>query len=108
MGDGAGLYLLIAGLRADIVKRLVGVQMEYQRAGNTADSQLADLRREALRVGRAGQLFAEGVQAEAVMDALQQDSAGFGIALQDQDVADAFFICADRRRHAGAAAADNH
>ena len=44
------------------------------------DPAVAYLRDEARRIFRAGQLFAEGVQAEAVVDALVQNAAELRVA----------------------------
>ena len=58
-------------------------------------------------VFRAGQFFAEGMQAKAVVDALVQNAAQLHIAFEDQDAPAASVIRCDSRRQTGGAAADD-
>ena len=58
-------------------------------------------------VFRPGQLLAEGVQAEAVVDALVQNAAQLHVALQNQNAAAPGVIRRDRGRQTGRAAADD-
>ena len=72
------------------------------------DAALKHLVDEALGVLGAGQLLLEGVQAEAVVDALVQDAAQLVVALQDQDAPIPGVVCGNRCRKTGGAAADDN
>ena len=63
---------------------------------------------EAPGILRAGQLFLEIVQTEAVVDALVEDAAQLTVALDDADRATACFPCGIRSGQTCRAAADNH
>ena len=55
-----------------------------------------------------GQLFAELVEAETIVDTLLEDAAKRFVSLQDQNVADTIFVCFYSSTHACRAAADNY
>ena len=60
-----------------------------------------------LGVGWAGHVFIEELQAEAVVDALQQDAAQFNVAFDNQDVVRPVFLSRAGGRQAPRAAADD-
>ena len=77
---------------------LICADGQYHRVEFIFDLAFKRLRDVTRSVFRAGQLFAEGVQAEAVMDALVQNAAQLHVALKDQDALAACVICRDSRR----------
>ena len=67
-----------------------------------------DLLDKAVSVLGAGQLLLEGVQTEAVVDALVEDAAELFVTLEDKHVLCAAVIRRDCRRQSCGAAADDH
>ena len=104
---GLGLNLLEAVLPGHAGDHLVGGHVDDHGLGLIGDLIGQDLFDEPLGVLGAGQLLLEGVEAEAVVDALLEDAAQPLFTVQDQDVAGAGFIGADRRSQARRAAADD-
>jgi hypothetical protein len=75
--------------------------------GDQVDVLIDGLGQEALRVLRPGEFLAEVVDPEPGMDALEQDPADLGLAVQDQDPFRARVARAQGRAHAGGTAADH-
>ena len=94
-------------LAVDRRNMLICADGQYHRVEFIFDLAFKRLRDVTRSVFRAGQLFAEGVQAEAVVDALVQNAAQLHVALKDQDALAACVICRDSRRQTGGAAADD-
>ena len=104
---GACVDLDQSFLAVDRRNMLICADGQYHRVEFIFDLAFKRLRDVTRSVFRAGQLFAEGVQAEAVVDALVQDAAQLHVALKDQDALAACVICRDSRRQTGGAAADD-
>ena len=66
--------------------RLVAGQVQHHGVQLVGDTELLRLLNEAGRVLGAGQLLLEGVQAEAVVDALVQNAAQLVVPLEDEQV----------------------
>ena len=86
---------------------LVRRDAEHHRVQQERDVPLRGLIDESLGIFRAGQLLLEGVESEAVVDALVEDAAELRIALQNQDVLAVRVVRGDRRSKARRAAADD-
>ena len=87
----------------------VRLKGEDHRRGEGGDLQFRGLFREPGGVFGAGELLAEPVDAEAVVDALEEDAPQFRLPLKDQDIAggDAVFRRGHCRRQPRRAAADD-
>ena len=106
--DRAGAEAHEAALRVHADDLAVLRDGENHRVGPDFGAGLLGLLHEAARVFGPGELFAEVVQAEAVVDALAQDAARGGVALQDDDARVRPRLARrDRGGEAGGTAADD-
>ena len=86
---------------------LVRRDAEHHGVQQERDVPLRSLINESLGIFRAGQLLLEGVESEAVVDALVEDAAELRVPLQNQDVPAARVVRGDRRSKARRTAADD-
>ena len=86
---------------------LGGGHVQNSRAGLDGDASLQSHLVVTVGVLGAGQLLAEAVETEAVVDALAQDSARVQVALQDDHVTDTVIIGGHSGGHTGGATADD-
>ena len=98
---------LVALLLADTVDLFIRRDLQHHGAQLHPDASGAQHFNVAPGVLRAGELFAETVQPEAVVDALVQDAAQLVVTLQNQNIAQAVLPCAVGCGKACRAAADD-
>ena len=106
--DRLALYGDEAVFRADSRDGFIFMDVENHRIDEDFDFRFILYQVVAsLRVARAGQLFLEVMQAEAVVDALLENAARFAVAFEDEDFLRAVFPSAVCGRKTCRAAADD-
>ena len=86
---------------------LVRRQIQHHGIELVGDAQRLDLLDKPGCILGAGQLLLKGMQAEAVVDALVEDTAQLAVALKDQDILHTALAGRHRRRKPCRAAADD-
>ena len=81
----ASISLMPVAARHQLERAVAGDVVDVG-VGQHVDAVVDHLLQAALGVFRPGQLLAEMVQAEAVVDALPEDAAGFPLAVDEQDL----------------------
>ena len=105
--DGAGFDVQHAVGFAGGVDAPARADIQHHRVQQGFNAQREGFVDEELGIGRAGQVFLEHFQPEAVVDALQQDAAQLEIALDDQNVLGAVLFGGDGGCQPARTAADD-
>lgn len=95
--DALRLNCKAAVYRVECGDGLVRRDAEHHRVQQERDVPLRGLIDESLGIFRAGQLLLEGVESEAVVDALVEDAAELLVPFQNQDVPAARVVRGNRR-----------
>ena len=106
--DGAAAELLHAAFAARNGKHALVREREHHRRKTDGNAQLLGAAQKPRGVLGAGQLLAERVQTEAVVDALVQNAAGDAVALDDEHIVHARFLRGDGGGETGRAGADDN
>ena len=105
--DGAAAELLHAAFAARNGEHALVREREHHRRKTDGDAQLLGAGQKTRGVLRAGQLLAERVQTEAVVDALVQNAAGDAVALDDEHIVHARLLRGDGGSETGRTGADD-
>ena len=106
--DGAAAELLHAAFTARNGEHALVREREHHRRKTDGNAQLLGAVQKPCGVLGAGQLFAERVQTEAVVDALVQNAAGDAVALDDEHIVHARFLRGDGGGETGRTGADDN
>ena len=105
--DGPRLQFQVAQVFIDGEDLSFGGDIQHHGIHQGLDAEAFDLLNEILGIGRAGHIFTEKFQPEAVVDTLQQDPAQFDIALDDQDIVCTVLFSGNGGSQPAGAAADD-